>query len=445
MLIRFTVENFLSFNQRVDFNMLASDEASHAHHVVTYNGGQMRKLLRTSLLYGANASGKSNLIKAMAFARDFIVNGVDKHKNIDIKPFKLQEDCVSKPARFEFEFYCMGKAYAYGFILEKHRVVGEWLFDLSQVEEISIFERREEQPTGFNYKHPIFDNLSDEGKQRLKFEADGTRDNLLFLTNCQERKIIRFDTIYKWFKETLVIIFPQPKNQFLTTFAQLNESFFNEILTFFDFGIKRIHIQRIDFEKSQDIPIVLKEEIKAYFPYNEDKAQFVSFADSNYVIQKKHGVIQASKILAVKEDDKQQEVHFELFEESDGTRRIIDLIPMLIALYQNNAVVVIDELERSLHALLSRKLFELFLNNSVFKQSHSQLIATTHEVTLLDIKKLFRKDEIWFIEKDEKRQSVTYSLAGAEVGKLNLVNGYLNGRFGAIAFIGNAETLGWDE
>jgi hypothetical protein len=199
--------------------MLASDEASHAHHVVTYNGGQMRKLLRTSLLYGANASGKSNLIKAMAFARDFIVNGVDKHKNIDIKPFKLQEDCVSKPARFEFEFYCMGKAYAYGFILEKHRVVGEWLFDLSQVEEISIFERREEQPTGFNYKHPIFDNLSDEGKQRLKFEADGTRDNLLFLTNCQERKIIRFDTIYKWFKETLVIIFPQPKNQFLTTLS----------------------------------------------------------------------------------------------------------------------------------------------------------------------------------------------------------------------------------
>jgi AAA15 family ATPase/GTPase len=443
MLIRFTVENFLSFNQRVDFNMLASDEASHAHHVVTYNKGQKRKLLRTSLLYGANASGKSNLIKAMAFAKNFIVNGVGKHKNIDIKPFKLQEECSRKPTRFEFEFYCAGRAYAYGFILEKHRVFEEWLFDLSQVEEISIFERRE-QLIGFNYEHPLFDNLSDEDKQRLKFEADGIRDNLLFLTNCEERKIIRFNTIYKWFKETLVVIFPQAKNQFLTTFAQLNESFFNEILTFFDFGIKRVNFdESINLDSNRQIPERIKKEIRDNFSYGEGKPCFVSFENFNYVIQEKQGNLQASQILAIRETDNQKEISFELFEESDGTHRIIDLIPTLMTLYQDNTVVIIDELERSLHALLSKKLFDLFLNNQTFKQSHSQLIATTHEVTLLDIKELLRKDEIWFIEKDETRQSVIYSLAGADVDKLNLVNGYLNGRFGAIPFIGDAETLGW--
>ncbi|MDM8561210.1 ATP-binding protein [Candidatus Parabeggiatoa sp. HSG14] len=434
MLIRFTVENYLSFNQRIDFNMLASDETNHPHHVVE----NKRKLLRSSLLYGANASGKSNLIKAMAFARDFIVDGVGKHKNIDIKPFKLQEDCIRKPARFEFEFYCMGRAYAYGFVLGTHRVFEEWLFDISQTEEISVFERREGLSTGFNYKHPIFDNISDEDKQRLKFEADGTRDNLLFLTNCKERKIIRFNTIYKWF-EDLVVIFPQSK--LLSTFAQLNESFFNEILTFFDLGIKRVHFAPIDFDSSREISQSAKEKIKANFPYGEDRAYFVSFEKFNYVIQEKQGNLQASQILTVRENDKHKEIFFELFEESDGTQRLIDLMPMLMTLYQDNTVVVIDELERSLHALLSRKLFDLFLNNPIFKQGHSQLIATTHEVTLLDIKQSFRKDEIWFIEKDETKQSMIYSLAGADVDKLNLVNGYLNGRFGAIPFIRDAETL----
>ena len=441
MLIRFTVENFLSFNQRIDFNMLASDETNHAHHVVTYDGGQKRQLLRTSLLYGANASGKSNLIKAMAFAQHFIVNGVEKHKNINLHPFKLQEDCVRKPARFEFEFYCAGKAYAYGFALEKHRVSEEWLFDLSQIEEVSIFERREGQ-IGFNYKHRLFDNLSDKDKQRFKFEADGIRDNLLFLTNCQERKIIRFNTIYQWFEKTLVVIFPQFKNPFLT-FAHLNESFFNEILTFFDFGFKRVNFESINLDSHREIPESIKEEIRTNFPYGEGQACFVSFEKFNYVIQEQQGNLQASQIVAVRENDNSKEILFELFEESDGTHRIIDLIPTLMNLYQDNTVVIIDELERSLHALLSRKLFELFLNNQRFQQNHSQLIATTHEVTLLDIKQLFRKDEIWFIERDETKQSVVYSLADADVDKLNLVNGYLNGRFGAIPLISEADTLGW--
>lgn len=442
MLIRFTVENYLSFNQRVDFNMLASEETAHSHHVVPYNSKQPRKLLRTSLLYGANASGKSNLIKAMAFARNFIVNGIEKHKNIDLKPFKLQENNAIKPARFEFEFYTGNKAYAYGLILEKQRIVEEWLFDITQPEEISVFERRDQQ-IGFNYKHSIFENMSDEDKQRLEFEAKGTRDNLLFLTNCQERNLIRFNTIYQWFKDNLVIIFPQSKNQSLITFAQLNEHFFNELLAFFDFGINHLHFEPFDFESNVEISEKEKENIKANFPYGSDKTCFVSSENLSYLIQEKQGSLQASQILTIRQNNEGQEVLFELFEESDGTRRLIDFIPILMVLQQNNAVIIIDELERSLHSLLSRKLFELFLNNANFKLHNNQLIATTHEVTLLDIKQLFRKDEIWFIEKDEAQQSVAYSLVGADVDKLNLVNGYLNGRFGAIPFIGDVETLGW--
>jgi AAA15 family ATPase/GTPase len=440
MLVRFTVENFLSFNQRVDFNMLASDEIQHQHHVISCPLPQKRELLRTSLLYGANASGKSNFIKAMAFAKHFIVHGVEKHQNIDLKPFKLHENSARQPTRFEFEFCCAGRVYAYGFIVEKHRVIEEWLFDLSQIEDISIFERKE-QLMGFNYKHPLFDNLSDEDKQRLDFEAKGTRGNLLFLTNCQERNIVRFNTIYQWFKETLLIIFPQSKNRPLLTLTQLNQDFFNDMLTFFDFGISRIHFEPFDFESNQEISEGEKQEIKANFPHGTDKVGFVAAEKFNYIVYEKQGVLQTAQVLAVRTDNRGHEVLFELFEESDGTHRLIDLIPILMMLYQDNAVVVIDELERSLHALLSRKLFELFLNHPLFTQSRSQLIATTHEVTLLDIKQLVRKDEIWFTEKDEMQQSIIYSLAGADVDKLNLVNSYLNGRFGAIPLIGEVKIL----
>ncbi len=442
MLIRFTVENYLSFNQRIDFNMLASEEQSHLHHVVSYHSEQPRQLLRTSLLYGANASGKSNLIKAMAFARNFIVNGIEKHKNIDLKPFKLQENSATRPARFEFEFYTANKAYAYGFILEKQRILEEWLFDITQSEEVSVFERRNQQ-IGFNYKHSIFENMSDEDKQRLEFEAKGTRDNLLFLTNCQERNLIRFNTIYQWFKDNLVVIFPQSKNQSLITFVKLNEHFFNEILTFFDFGIKRIYLKPFDFESNAEISEEEKENIKANFPYGTDKVGFISSENFSYVIQEKDKSLQSLQVLTVRNNDNNKEVFFELFEESDGTHRVIDLIPMLIALSQNDVTVIIDELERSLHALLSKKLFELFLNSSLFSQHKSQLIATTHEVTLLDIHRLFKKDEIWFVEKDETQQTIIYSLAGADVDNLNLEYGYLNGRFGAIPFIGDVKTLGW--
>ncbi len=217
------------------------------------------------------------------------------------------------------------------------------------------------------------------------------------------------------------------------------------MLTFFDFGIQRIHFEPFDIESNREISEREKEEIKANFPYNTDKVCFISSEKLNYLVQEKQGNLQASQILTVRNNNEGKEVFFELSEESDGTRRLIDLIPTLMNLYQSNTVVIIDELERSLHALLSRKLFELFLNHPRLSQKQSQLVATTHEVTLLDIKQLFRKDEIWFTEKDETQQSVVYSLAGANIEPLNLVNGYLNGRFGAIPFIGDVETLGWKE
>ncbi len=129
MLIRFTVENFLSFNKRTDFNMVASEESRHSHHVVKGKSENEISLLRSAVIYGANASGKSNFMKAMAFTREFVVEGVEKRKAVKIKPFRLEKSNFKKPSGFEFEFRYKGKQYAYGYSADRAKVHEEWLFE----------------------------------------------------------------------------------------------------------------------------------------------------------------------------------------------------------------------------------------------------------------------------------------------------------------------------
>jgi uncharacterized protein len=442
MLIRFTVENCLSFKELVDFNMIASEESRHTHHIVTGKTQQDINLLRTSILYGANASGKSNLIKAMQFARNFIVHGVPKNRNINVKPFKLESPYHDKPSRFEFEFRCQGRQYAYGFIVTKKQVLEEWLFELRQEEDLPLFERVK-NTLSFNFNHPLFSTLSADERQRLHYEGRSTRKNVLFLTNCQERNIRWFKFISHWFAENLIIIFTTSKHQALTSLAKLNLEFFNQVLSFFDFGIHRVQVDEIDFENTKDIPTDLKDEIRAEFPYGQHTAQFISVSSRNYVIEENEsGGLKASILTTIRKNQAGQEIAFEISEESEGTQRLLDFIPMLIGLLKDK-VFVIDEIERSLHTLMVRKLMELILNHDLFAEAESQLIASTHEVNLMDIKNLFRKDEIWFVEKNETGESLLYSLANADVDKLSLVDGYLTGKFGAIPFIKDIKDLGW--
>jgi AAA15 family ATPase/GTPase len=444
MLIRFSVENFLSFNELVDFNLIASNESRHSHHVAKGKTPDEFNLLRTSILYGANASGKSNLIRAMEFARDFIVYGVSQNRSIHLKPFKLDNSCFDKTSRFEFEFYLQGRQYAYGFRVDQTRVHEEWLFEIGYEFDRPIFERVGSN-VSFYFDQPFFRGISAVEKQQINYEGHSTRANLLFLTNCKERHIQSFQFIYQWFAEKLIIVFTTSKHQALTPLAKLNLDFFNQVINFFDFGIHRIQVEEIDFEKSVEIPAEMKEEIRADFPYGQEMVQFISVASRNYVIEEDRlGGLKALKLCTIRKDSFGNEVVFDISEESEGTQRLMDFIPMLIGLSKDK-VFVIDEIERSLHALLVGKLFDLILNHHMFAEAKSQLIASTHEVNLLDIKNLFRKDEIWFVEKNSVGETMLYSLANADVDRLNLKEGYLGGKFGGIPFIKDVKDLGWKE
>ncbi|TGO02580.1 hypothetical protein PN36_22835 [Candidatus Thiomargarita nelsonii] len=222
--------------------MIASNEANLNHHIIKGKSENDIALLRTSIIYGANASGKSNLIKAMAFARHFIVNGVPKNENIEVHHFKL--DKRQQPSRFEFEFRYNSKQYAYGFVIDKKQVNEEWLFEIGHQSEVSIFERSQ-NGIRFNFAYDIL-NLSKIAKQELLYEANHTRKNLLFLTNCKEREIEPFEMIYKWFDEVLNIILPtsKPVNIAIQSHTDF-KMFFSHILKSFDLGIKKIILKRL--------------------------------------------------------------------------------------------------------------------------------------------------------------------------------------------------------
>lgn len=440
MLMRFTVENFLSFHQRIDFNMIASPETTHPHHIVKGMSEQDIGLLRTSILYGANTSGKSNLIHAMNFAKNFIVDGVEKNSMIPVIPFKLDKTCDDQPSRFEFEFRLAEKQFAYGFLVDRTNVYEEWLFEITPQHDVRIFERMGNSIT-FNFDHDLFGNISPEDTLRIKYEAKSTRENLLFLTNTKERNIGWLHVVYGWFQNFLRIIFPTTVRNSVLVLSQRDQQRFTEYLKLFDLGMTGIQLEEVDL-KNGTHSLLLEEQVKQSLSFGRSLAslpyKLVMFDDTEPA--------NALKLSTIHHDKDGNDILFDFLEESDGTQRMIDFIPVLFHLHKyKNIVYVIDEIENSLHPLLIRKFFDVILNHAIFDHAESQFIASTHEVHLLDVKKLFRKDEIWFMEKNQYGESMPYSLANAKVDNLDLVNGYLKGRFGAIPFFKDINELGWKE
>jgi len=449
MLIRFTAENFLSFNSRIDFNMIANiEDNSFENHIVKAENENEVDLLRGTLIYGANASGKSNLIKAMAFAQNLIVKGIDS-ENIVFESrehffFKLDTSCQNKPTRFEFEIKYKGVQYAYGFVFDKLGIQEEWLFEIGKLKEKKIFERVKDNPVvNIDFSYNLFKNLSEKERNRLQYEAEGSRKNLfLYTINQKDKGIDYFKDIFDWFKDVLMIIFPQTSANLLLSLkfdANFKETL-TEKIKLFDFGIEKVNTEQILFEKASDIPHELKEEIIKNFEFGKKSISFLKLKNP-YLIEDKDNKLYASKIVTQRKDSLGNLVNFDFFEESDGTRRMFDFIPLMITFEKGNKVFIIDEVERSLHSLLSKNLFDLLLNAT--NRSESQIIATTHEVQLMDVKKLFRKDEIWLVEKNHQGESEFYSLAGANLEGLDLQKGYLIGRYGAIPFLKSPSESGF--
>lgn len=454
MLVQVTLENVLSFKEETTFSMVGvNSDLNHVHHLAVEQAGKGRSLLPISAIYGANAAGKSNLIKAIDFAKDLIVNGTRGVQTIPVSPFKLS-DSNKKPSKFQFIFTYQGSLYSYGFKLNKTQIFEEWLYvtPKDKKREVLFFERltNENKITEVEYGLSLKGRNS-KYKQFLDFIAQGTRPNQLFLTEALDRNVETVKPVIDWFKNVLTIIPAESSYQGLELgilSSQEFTDFLRDFLKFADTGIDSIGTQKLDLDFNNLFQKISEEERKEIFKIIEDNENLVTIIENNigerYLFNKgADGQLNLIKIITQHRDDQGVLVDFSMEEESEGTQRLINLIPALFMLQQNpEKVIFLDELDRRLHPLLSRRFVEMALQCKN-PNSQSQLIFTTHDTNLLDLE-LLRKDEIWFVEKNQQGESHLYSLVEFKISPdLKIEKGYFNGRFGAIPFLGDIRNLGW--
>lgn len=439
MLIRYSIENFLSFGARAEISMIPGKVRYLNNHIIKSSKGKDVSLLKLAIIYGANASGKSNLIKSVKFAKDLILNGTTSGGLIPIRKFRLDTTFEKQPSRFEFEIKANDKCYSYGFSCNIHKIEEEWLYEITKSKDRMIFERK----CGNKKCDIIFSKSKSTTKkeeQFLEFLADGTRDNQLFLTECHQRNLKNnlktnndFVNTINWFKN-LTLIFPNSKFSGLEYQLEKNENFGNSLkdyLLSFDTGIDSIKLQKEDFNKITDLPEELKTEIEKDLKKNMKIIVTNPDNKKTYAISRneKDLIIASRVIINHKVKNSTEYASFEMGDESDGTQRLFDLIPALMDLARKDRVFMIDELDRSLHPNLSNMIMDIFLNKT--SKIESQLLITTHESSLLNLKK-FRKDEIWFVEKDKSGQSLFFSLEDFQPRfDKEIRKAYLLGRFGA--------------
>ncbi len=451
MLIRFTVENFSSFKERQSFSLIPGRSTLKADHKTKPIRGI--SVLKTSVIFGANASGKSNLIKAMHFGKMMLLEGNLSGKYINYQKFRLDNEFQHKDTRLEYEFQHRSKNYAYGFIFNNDIIKEEWLYEINKKKDVKIFERNMNKDSIFDLEYLFNLNKNNEEKQFLNFTAKGTPNNQLFLSEIKNRKVKEnvsniedLLNVIDWFQNSLKIIFPDDKYKEGLKF-ELSEderllNVYQELLKYFDTGIEGVCLEPIDYD-SIDIPKVILEKIKEDILNHKSenlRASILSHKNTTYFISAKNNEITYHKFMTKhKISDINIPAKFDTSDESDGTNRIIDFIPILMDLLKGGNVFIIDEMERSLHPNLIYDLLDLFLEKSV--NINSQLILASHESSLLT-QKLLRKDEIWFTVKNNDGATKIHSLEQYNIRfDKQIRKDYLLGRFKAIPKMGNRNQL----
>lgn len=404
-------------------------------------------LLKTAAIFGPNAVGKSNFIEALALAKRLVVAGTPAETPIEYRPFRLNSESKKNDTTFVFLIITGGKKYEYGFSYNAEQVSHEWLYLITRKTQYTVFERKVSSPD-YDLTYLLRLNPKEEERQFLSFFAKATPARQLFLHEVISRdlgnnvsNIEDVDAIKNWFINTLKVLFPDtPYKQGGMLKAVSDDNLkegFGELLRFFDTGIDGIDLKDVDFEKI-GIPQDLYQIIKADLSKSRKSEAFGSlrFGEDLFLVTYIDGHIQAKKLTTIhhRMDDSENE-YFSLDDESDGTKRIFDYIPLILDLIQGEKVFFIDEMERSLHPKLMQKLLELF-----FKYSNSistQLLFTTHESTLMD-QDLLRRDEIWLMEKTKQGVSSFQRLDEKFSLRFDkeLEKSYMKGLFGSVPEFG---------
>lgn len=417
MLVEFRVKNFRSLRDEQTLTLMASkDKTFEDTHTLTTGLKAAPSLLRSAVVYGANAGGKSNLIKAMQYMRGVVLESatvIQPGQTFAVQPFRLDVLSVNQPTEFEVTFILDEVRYQYGFAMTTQRIVSEHLLVYKAFKPQRWFERHFDDKSGKD----VYE--FGPGLKGAKSLWEGaTRPNALFLSMAVQLNSEAMRPVFNWFSTGLVIFNEQ---------AQLSPQTSIQMLKHAD-GRKQI----CEFLTAADI----------------------SIADIEVVTRKVPGQAVHFDLVAGKTEVRSEEVEehqlrfshvteqgravFDLMDESNGTRNLLFLTGPVLDILKKGLTLVIDELDTSLHTLLVRELVRLFHRPEV-NTGGAQLIFTTHDTSLLDAPDLFRRDQVWFVEKDMDQASTLVALSEFSPRKNEaLERGYLMGRYGGIPFLNHS-------
>ena len=442
MLINFYVKNFRSIRDEIQLNMVSDGRyKNHSDHCEPVLGMD-KYALKLAVLYGANAAGKSNIVRAIDFSREMVLDSATAIRRLAGNQFARRTD---KPSEFQIQFQAEGFQFDFGFELQDQKVIAEWLIvegsEHSRRESL-VYERKgDELELGKLSAFPDGKATSDllQTLSSLGIKEGELLLNKVIESSAKSKRGTILNAAIHWFADSLRIILPHSSFASLLTVLDNDERFRQwsaGFLSSVDTGIAKLRIEK-DFINSDSIPSAFAESLQAGTPAIPLGPGIELSADESDLFRVIRRNLRSQHL--VNKD------HFELpfADESDGTQRFLELLPALYPLGEGKsdraAVYVIDELDRSLHPLLSRAFLQFFTDASKGKQN--QMIVTTHETHLLD-SDLLRRDEIWFVEKSPQQTSTLSSLADFKIrNDLKLERGYLHGRFGAIPFVQGLEKL----
>jgi AAA15 family ATPase/GTPase len=421
MLLRFGCENFRSISSYQEILFTASPRKDDSEGVVFSTSATKEEILPIIALYGANGSGKTNLLKALSFFIRFITNCSQKDlSGSNIPKFKLNNEFVKSEQSFDIDIIVEGVHYHYGFKILGDEIIEEWLYSFSYVNRTSrsvLFHRDESEDNVYQFGK----NLKGQNKNIAKI----TNKFTLFLSVAAKSNHALLETIFGHFNTQFNFRFNLDINE--ERIAKKIQDFgleedISNFISKVDIGANCIKTSKVKVDSKQlEIRSSLKSALDNIFSNNEFLIDSPE-SEFDFVIE------------LLRMDNSGETVSFSFSEESLGTRALISLLVIILRALKTGGTLIVDELESSLHTLLSLKLVELF-NSTHTNPKQAQLIFSTHETQLLNFNNV-RRDQIWFTERCPDGSSNIAPLTDYKVPKnVNLRNGYLNGKFGAIPYL----------
>lgn len=430
MLLQFSVKNFRTFKEKATLSLVASNyDKDTRENENIYNDPKFNlRLLKSAVIYGANASGKSKLFEALSFMKYFVVSSskeTQKGDKIDIEPFKLSSETENSPTEFEVIFTHNDVMYRYGFEADKKNVISEWLYYKPKTKEVELFYR-----DGDSFET----HLRNFSKGKTVIKEGLVRNNALLVSVAAQFNDITSIEVIDWFKQ-------------LKSISGLNESGYRgftlsktddpnqkdnvlNLLKAADLGIQDIKLEKVDINNlPKDLPKELRDRIIKEI--NDEKKEV--FSDILTSHKKFDSNKKAIDNVNLSLDD----------DESSGTRKFFALTGPILDVIENGYSLIVDELDSKLHPNLVCKIVSLF-NSKELNKKNAQLIFNTHDTNLLS-SGLFRRDQIWFTDKNKYGEAKLFSLAdfkSDEVRKSeSFEENYIKGKYGAVPFLGFFDNL----